>query len=380
MFGKLDWSASDRNHLSASFNYLKWISPNGFQTQAVLNDGQGVGANGNSSVRTRYGRLAWTSIPRASRVNESRFGWFKDRHADNLNQSLVPPETGLVQITVEGQPYLGSSADLPRLDPSENRFEIADTLTAVTGRHTWKAGFDLVNTQDYIRYLRNRYGSYEYADFTSFAQDFSGNTTGERRWQTYSQRFGNEIYDETVRDYDWFADDQFRIHSRVTVNYGMRIRICIAASTEGESIRITRRARGSPRRRPILRRGSASRWRSPLAERISRRVRTVYARYHSGVMATFFTENGAYQQSVQLERRFLADPAFGPVFPNALPSFNQASLPKPTDPGYSSAIDLTFPSPDYRNPYTQQGDVGIEHAFTPSIHAGVSYLWSRGCI
>ena len=108
-FGKLDWSASDRNHLSASFNYLKWLSPNGFQTQAVLNDGQGVGANGNSSVRTRYGRLAWTSIPRASRMNELRFGWFKDRHADNLNQSLVPPETGLVQITVEGQPYLGSA-------------------------------------------------------------------------------------------------------------------------------------------------------------------------------------------------------------------------------------------------------------------------------
>ena len=116
-FGKLDWSLSDRNHLSASFNYLKWISPNGFQTQAVLNDGQGVGANGNSSVRTRYGRLAWTSIPRASRVNEMRFGWFKDRHADNINQSLVPGQTGLVQITVQGQAYLGASADLPRARP-----------------------------------------------------------------------------------------------------------------------------------------------------------------------------------------------------------------------------------------------------------------------
>ena len=44
-----------RNHVSASFNYLRWISPNGFQTQAVLNNGEGVGANGNSSVRTRYG-------------------------------------------------------------------------------------------------------------------------------------------------------------------------------------------------------------------------------------------------------------------------------------------------------------------------------------
>jgi hypothetical protein len=378
LFGKLDWSASDRNHLSASFNYLKWVSPNGFQTQAVLNDGQGVGANGNSSVRTRYGRLAWTSIPRASRVNELRFGWFKDRHADNLNYALVPPETGLVQITVEGQPYLGSSADLPRLDPSENRFEIADTLTAVSGRHTWKAGFDLVNTQDYIRYLRNRYGSYEYADFTSFARDFSGNTAGERRWQTFSQRFGNEIYDETVRDYNWFADDQFRIHSRVTLNYGMRYEYASLPQPK-----VVNKDYPQSARIPSSKTNFAPRIGIAVAFDRSRSVFRAgyglfYARYHSGVISTFFTENGAYQQSVQLERRFLADPAFGPVFPNALPSFNQASLPKPTDPGYSSAIDLTFPSPDYRNPYTQQGDVGIEHAFTPSIHASVSYLWSRG--
>ena len=54
-FGKIDWLPSQRNHISASFNYLRWISPDGFQTQAVLNNGEGVGANGNSSVRTRYG-------------------------------------------------------------------------------------------------------------------------------------------------------------------------------------------------------------------------------------------------------------------------------------------------------------------------------------
>src|SRR5262249_62278330 len=41
-FGKLDWMSSQSHHISASFNYLHWTSPNGFQTQAVLNDGSGV--------------------------------------------------------------------------------------------------------------------------------------------------------------------------------------------------------------------------------------------------------------------------------------------------------------------------------------------------
>ena len=70
-----------------------------------------------------------------------------------------------------------------------------------------------MHTQDYVRYLRNRNGTYEYADFTSFALDFSGNTPGARRWQTYSQRFGDEIFDETIRDYSLLREDQFHVNS-----------------------------------------------------------------------------------------------------------------------------------------------------------------------
>ena len=42
---------------------MRWLSPNGIQTQAVLTNGNGVGGNANSTVRTRYARLAWTAIP-----------------------------------------------------------------------------------------------------------------------------------------------------------------------------------------------------------------------------------------------------------------------------------------------------------------------------
>ena len=160
-------------------------------------------------MRTRYGRLEWMYIPDGARINEFRFGWFKDRHADNLNPALTP-STGLTQIVVEGQGNLGSSIDMPRLDPSENRFQLSDNFTVVTGRHSWKFGFDFLNTEDYIQYLSNRNGTYQYGDFTSFALDFSGNYEGARNWQTYTQRFGNPAYDETVRDFSFFTEDQFR--------------------------------------------------------------------------------------------------------------------------------------------------------------------------
>ena len=119
-----------------------------------------------------------------------------------------------------------------------------------------------MNTQDYVRYLRNRYGSYEYADFTRFAQDFSGNTTGERRWQTYSQRFGNEIYDETMRDYDGFADDQFRREFAGDPELRDALRVLVAAAADAGQPGLSAERADSLGRRRISRRASALRWRS----------------------------------------------------------------------------------------------------------------------
>jgi len=97
-----------------------------------------------------------------------------------------------------------------------------------------------------------------------------------------------------------------------------------------------------------------------------------YARYHTGLITTFFQENGIDQQSVQLEKRLLSDPQAGPVFPNALPARSGTFAPVA-----ASSIDLTLPSRDYRNPYTHQADLAIEHAISSSLNLSVSWMWSR---
>ena len=78
-------AAHRADSFSFSSNYLRWISPNGIQTQAVLTNGNGIGNNANSTVRTRYGRAQWTRVVSANSVNEARFGWFKDRLFDDVN-------------------------------------------------------------------------------------------------------------------------------------------------------------------------------------------------------------------------------------------------------------------------------------------------------
>src|ERR1051325_3735264 len=139
-FGKLDWRPSERHTFSVSGNFLRWVSPNGLQTQAVLNNGNGVGNNVNSSVRSKYGRFTWTAIPSNSMVNEFRFGWFKDKQFDYPNDQLAIPGIGFLGINVTGQSNLGTATDYPRTNPSENRFQYIDTLTWTRGRHRLKIG------------------------------------------------------------------------------------------------------------------------------------------------------------------------------------------------------------------------------------------------
>ncbi|HVY94022.1 MAG TPA: carboxypeptidase regulatory-like domain-containing protein, partial [Bryobacteraceae bacterium] len=88
-FGRLDYRLSDRNTLSASFNFLRWLSPNGIQTGLVSTTGAALTGNGDDSVRVRNGKLTWTSIPTNSLVNIARLGWSSDRQADDFDQALL---------------------------------------------------------------------------------------------------------------------------------------------------------------------------------------------------------------------------------------------------------------------------------------------------
>ncbi|MCX6630965.1 MAG: carboxypeptidase regulatory-like domain-containing protein [Candidatus Solibacter sp.] len=81
-FVKLDWRPTDRNSFAIQLNAMRWVSPHGIQTQAVLTSGNMLGNNGNSTVQDKYGKASWTSVVTNNAVNELRLGWFKDRLSD----------------------------------------------------------------------------------------------------------------------------------------------------------------------------------------------------------------------------------------------------------------------------------------------------------
>ncbi len=368
-FGKIDFRPSERNTFSFSLNYLRWVSPNGIQTQAVLNNGNGIGNNANSTVRTRYGRATWTSIVSASAVNEARFGWFKDRLFDDASPQFLSPALGRAGLTVAGVGNLGYATSYPRLNPSEQRFQYADNFNWIRGQHTMKFGVDINSTEDYQNQLSNQYGSYTYPTFTAFAQDFSGNSTGARNYTTYSQRFGNPVVDTTLNDYGFYAQDQYKYSPKLTVNFGVRYEYSdipqpklvnpdypqtgkIPSATKNFAPRLGVAYTLDPK--TVVRAGYG----------------IFYARYQTGLINTLFVNNNVYQRSLTLDITKPVDLAIGPVFPNNLPSLDRTPPPGTTG--------ISFADKNLRNPYTHQANVAVERQLTSTVALTVSYLWSRG--
>jgi hypothetical protein len=371
-FGKLDYRVNDRNSLSFSLSMLRWVSPHGIQsTGIVFPTGNAIGNNADSTVRNAYGRAQWTSIVTSSIVNEARFGWFKDRLHDPASDDFLFPGLGRASLTVNGTGNLGVAANYPRLNPSENRFSFADNLSWVKGAHAVKFGMDFASTRDYASQLANQYGTYSYASLNAFALDFSGNTTGAKNWNTYSQRFGNPTVDTTMKTLGMYAQDQYRVTPNLIFNIGVRYDYTwipqpkIVNPDYPETGRInSAKDNFAPRaglsyaigasRKTVLRAGYG----------------IFFARIQSGLINSLFLNNNVYQQSITYNSATAAQLAAGPVYPNFLPS---TSFTPP-----AGTVDILFADKNLRNPYTHQGNVGVQRELTGGLSLDVAYLWSRG--
>ena len=76
-FGRLDYHLNDTNTFSASFNFLRWISPNGIQTGLSSTTGAGITGNGDDTVTVRNGKATWTSVSPATWSTRSATGWIR---------------------------------------------------------------------------------------------------------------------------------------------------------------------------------------------------------------------------------------------------------------------------------------------------------------
>ncbi len=366
-FGRLDYRLSDRNTLSASFNFLRWLSPNGIQTGLVSTSGSALNGNGDDSVRVRNGKLTLTSIPTSSLVNEARFGWSSDRQADTFDQAELGQGLGFLQVSVAGV-TLGPASYLPRVEPNENRYEYADEVTWTKGSHSIKFGADIANTNDDTYFISNAFGSYTYQTVTQFAEDYTNPTLG-KNWQSYSQTFGNPVVNATIREYGIYGQDQWRASNKLTLTLGLRYEYSQVPQppVTNPDFPQTGKIHTGPLNfaprigvsyklddKTVLRGGFG----------------TFYARFLGSLVDNFWTTNGLYQTADSLSSTNSTQAAAGPMFPFALAA--------PPSGATVSASTIEFAAPNLKTPYSEQATLAVERAISNDSVLTVSGVWSHG--
>jgi outer membrane receptor protein involved in Fe transport len=366
-FGRLDYHLSEKNTFATSFNFLRWVSPNGIQTGLSSTTGAGITGNGDDFVTLRNGSASWTYVPNGRLVNNFRYGLYTDREADAYDNAELGGGLGYLDVAVGGV-QLGPPTYLPRVQPLEVRNQFADDLSWNKGKHIFKFGVDIARVTDFVNSISPRYGSYTYLTPTTFAEDYSNATLG-KNWSAYSQTFGNPVFNFAIKEVGFYAEDQWKPMDKLTVTLGLRYDHSVAPKPTivnpdwPETASIHTGARNfAPRV------GIAYQIDSKTVVRAG--FGTFFARLLAGMVQDTLGGQGLYQQAVSLTGTNAAQLAVGPSLPNTLPSAPSGLT--------AAAVALQFTSPNLKTPYSEQASIAVERQLAKSLVLTASGMWSHG--
>jgi len=130
----------------------------------------------------------------------------------------VPQATGLANILVSGYFNLGDPQQ-PFVERLNEVWQFTDDFTWTAGRHAWKFGLDMRRERMLIAFVNRPNGDFTFdgSQTGNAAADFLLGLPGQFRRTTQ-----NAIQDGSGSLYAGYVQDEFRISSNLTLNYGVR--------------------------------------------------------------------------------------------------------------------------------------------------------------
>ncbi len=244
---KVDWTINSKNHATFEVNRMRWGSPAGIQTQA--SNTFGIASFGNDYVRATWGvAKLYTSITN-SLTNEARFQYGRDlefefpqapsayEQANLVTSPNFPSYTNPLGLPPDVFITNGFDFGVPTFlqrpaFPDERRTQFADTVSWMKSKHALKFGVDIAHSNDLSENLRFQFGSFSYTSVLNYLSDFyspnhcttgtSPNFTFIPCYSSYQQAFGPLGFTFNTNDIAFFAEDNWRILPRLTLNLGVR--------------------------------------------------------------------------------------------------------------------------------------------------------------
>jgi hypothetical protein len=395
--GKVDWVINPMHTLTGSYNWHRWNSPNGIQTQQVVT--RGASDNGLDGVKTDSLIVKVTSVIRPTIVNEAKFQFGRDLEFQfsDVNEPRSTITNGL---------SFGMSEFLPRPAwPNEKRYQWIDTLAWNAGRHTLKFGMDINYVRTLAINVRNGGGVFPYTSLAGLAADCPGRsrttctpittaTTGGfdstgRHWNSFTQAFDLRgqagRFEFTTTDYNIFFQDTWKWTPTLTVNAGVRYEYQRLPKIEPSTIGANT-FRGNPQFPESQKFNSDTNNVAPrlaFAWDIRGRQKNViragagvyYGRTANGTLRFAQLENGVTIPSFFLSAPLSASAATlqatlaaAPIYPNIL------SAP----PTASGTRTVYFLAGDYVRPVVYSVDVAYDHQLFRNVSISATYLYTRG--
>lgn len=365
---KIDWVINDNHTFSAVYNRLRWDSPAGVQTQAVVSRGRTSFGSDLVDIDTLNLRLS--SSFSATTLNEARFQWSRDferQIADTPDPSEPTNPNGPPSVSIGGGSgiTIGKPNFLDRAAfPDERRLQFADTVTVNRGRHTLKFGGDFNHVEDRKDNLFRNAGEYSYSTLGAFLQDRVD--PAGKRYSNFSQGFGLNEVTFSTRDYNFFVQDDIRVVPNLTLNFGLRYEYQQLPEPQLANPLVPRSAQfPSDKNNFGPRVGFALSFGDTSNNVIRAGYGIYYGRITNSAISNAITNTGVAAG----ERQFFSTPnATTPTFPNVF-----ATLP-----AIGGVSDIIVFNEGLQNPLIHQMDVIYEREISRNTVFSVSGLLSLG--
>jgi hypothetical protein len=277
-------------------------------------------------------------------VNETR-GQITVSTLDAPPNDLIGPA-----VTISGVASLGRLSGSP-VARDNKLYEVVDNLAYQANSHALRVGADFLYNDLGITFPRSNRGSYSFSSLTNFQKGLY-NTSG------FTQTFGNSVIDQTNPNIGFYAQDEWKLNPRFTLNLGIRYDLQFLQTIQTDTNNVSPRA------------GFA--W-VPFASRRTT-VRGGFGLFYDRVplraLANALLSSGnttTLSNTSQVTASLSPGQAGAPAFPSILSALPQGVL-----------VNYTTMNPHMQNAYSEQGSLEIEQQLSASSSLRVSFQHLRG--
>ncbi len=342
LFAKVDHHFSDADQAAVRYSV--------YHVNAINSRGAGglsapsASANLDNTDQTVAVSNIITLSPRV--VNETRAQFSDSRLKAPPSDPLGPA------VSISGVATFGTLSGSPTAR-SNQLVEGVDNLSFQVGPHAIRVGASFLYNDDVITFPRSYRGSYSFSSLANFLSG-SYNASG------FTQTFANSVVAQTNPNAGMYAQDEWKLSPRLTLNLGMRYDLEFLRTIA------TRAANVSPR--------AGFAW-TPFAARRTV-IRGSYGVFYdriplrplaNALLAANNTTDPAALSQVSIS--LSPGQAGAPAFPNTL---SRLTLPA------GVLFNFTTMDPRMRNAYSEQGSFEIEHQLGARSTLTLGYQHVRG--